>query len=156
MNKQINGNFPLQHLKFGVENEFHLNADKDQWLQDLLQELTDGREPAELKAHLTLKRERSQQEGELITLEAKVSGQYSTLCVKSGEPMMVEINFPLKAIFLNQNNKEDQLFAEQTEYYYNGHIFELYQLENKQVPLQHVIREHIQLNIPFLPSKDLD
>ena len=93
--------------------------------------------------------------GDYLLCHLEVHAHFNTLCVKTGTPMKDTLEFDVKMCFLPENISEQEEFADQTEHFTDGEIYELYYLnKNFEAPLKEAIHEQLFLNLNFYPSID--
>lgn len=141
--------------------EFSLSKNSD-WVKNLLLELNENAEEmspeqqlatSELNLEIQLKKANKSSIGDYLLCSTKVSSTFNTQCVKTGSIMNDSLDFSVKICFLPEHLSNQEEFLDQTEYYTDGEIYELYYLnKNDEAPLKEAIREQLFLNLDFYPT----
>lgn len=153
----------LNTMKIPAQKEVEFELDKNQdWVKELLFELNADAPgmPAEvafgqtaLNLSLKISRRNNAEFNEYILLDAKIEALFFTQCVKSLTLMKDDLNFELKACFIDTSFEKQDEYEDLTEFYIDNEMRDLYYYEKRVIDLSEVIREQIFLNKNPYPTR---
>jgi hypothetical protein len=156
-------NINVKKMRANTWLDYFLDKHTD-WIKELLLELNENNqelseneklEGSHLDIEIKLKKCFKGSIGDYLLCHAVITSDFNTLCVKTGAPMKDTLDFEVKMCFLPENLSEQEEFADQTEHFTDGEIYELYYLnKNTEAPLKEAIHEQLFLNLNFYPSID--
>jgi hypothetical protein len=134
---------------------------KSPWVKELLLELNEKAEDlsdtlklenSQLQIHLQFQKKQKMNSGDYLICELHVNTQFLTHCSQSFQLMKDNIEFSLKACFLHPELTESEECKDQTEYFTDGAVYELYFLnEVGNAPLKELVHEQLFLNLNYFP-----
>lgn len=163
-NDYLAANLNVRKMRSGLWLDYSLNKNVD-WIKELLIELNENApkdyteeqklQNSELNIDIKLKKTNRGSIGDYMLCQIRLTGNFNTLCVKTGTPITEKLDFEVKICFLPFELEHEEEYKEQTEYFTDGEVYELYFLnKNWEAPLQETIHEQLYLNIDFYPSID--
>lgn len=133
-----------------------------QWVKELLLELNENNfelsddenlATSHLTMNIKLKKANKGSIGDYVLCDLQVDADFNTLCVKSGASMKDQLKFEVKMCFLSENLSTQEGFIDQTDYFTDGEVYELYYLnKNSEAPLKDAIHEQLVLNLDLYPT----
>ncbi len=133
-----------------------------EWVKDLLLELNENENDltdeeklanSHINLNLKLKKANKGSIGDYVLSEVEIETEFNTLCVKSGTSMKDQIQFTVKMCFLPEHLSTEEAYKDQTEFFTDGEIYELYYLnKNSEAPLKDAIHEQLFLNLDLYPT----
>lgn len=166
MNKQDKVSPKINLIKLAANNpiEFELDADTD-WVRDILIELNENATEKTPEAYLsdtsifisgTIEKKNKPDLGEFLLVQGMVEVDYVTECVRTLQPMTVQLDVPFKVVFIDESLATSELFAEIDETFIENDVYELYFYNKRTVEFQEMIHEQIFLNYDQYPVLDAE
>lgn len=166
MNKQDKVTAKINLIKLAANNpiEFELDADTD-WVRDILVEMNENATEKTPEAYLEetslyisgeIEKKNKPDLGEFLIVKGTVQADYVTECVRTLQPMTVQLDVPFKVAFMDEAMATSELFAEIDETYIENDVYEIYFYNKRTVEFQEMIHEQIFLNYDQYPVLDAD
>ncbi len=133
-----------------------------EWVKELILELNENDTDlsdeeklatSQMQVNLKLKKANKDSIGDYVLCEVDLETEFNTLCVKTGTGMKDGLKLSAKICFLPEHLSTQEGFMDQTEYFTDGAIYELYFLnKNSEAPLKDAIHEQLFLNVDLYPT----
>lgn len=166
MNKQDRVGSQINLIKLPANTPVLINLDKEtEWVREFLQEMNENathKSPTELlnETFLTISGEyvkkNRQDMGEYLLFKGEIKASYVTECVRTLNPMSVDLEVPLKVCFVDESLATTELFNEMDETYVDNDVYELYFYNKRLVEFAEMIHEQIFLNYEQYPILDAE
>lgn len=150
----------INHLKPDFIEEFDIDKDID-WVRKILLEMIEtspleqkeALAQSEIKGKVKIQRVQENAMGEIVILELSWDSSYQTSCVRSLEPMSLDLSFEVSLAFLPDHLKDEDMYLDQTEVYAKQAMRELYFLKKGEADLYQAINEQVFVNYDYYPKK---
>lgn len=154
----------LNLVKFPKDAKTVFALDKSTpWVETLLRELnenaTDKTPEAwlpetNLNLSLELIRKYKNETGEYLLVTGHITASYMTEDVKTLQTMKVDLDFPLKAVFLEESQLTKDEYADADDAWIDNDTYTIYSFKKNTVDMSEMIHEQLVLNQPAYPTLD--
>lgn len=166
MNKQDKVTAKINLIKLAANHpiEFELDADTD-WVRDILVEMNENATEKTPEAYLDetslyisgeIEKKNKTDLGEFLIVKGNIEADYVTECVRTLQPMTIQLDVPFKVAFIDEAMATNELFADIDETYIENDVYEIYFYNKRTVEFQDMIHEQIFLNYDQYPVLDAD
>lgn len=144
--------------------EFELDQSSD-WVKEMLMELNENATEKTPEAYLEdtailitgeLTKKDTPDMQEFVLTKGIIEVDYVTECIRTLQPMTVQLDVPFKVAFIDEALAQNEMFLDQEETYVDGETYELYFYNKRTVDFQEMLHEQIFLNYNQYPVLDAD
>jgi hypothetical protein len=154
----------LIKLPLNTKFEFELGMETD-WVRDMLIELNENaseKTPEEylqetsLYVYGEMEKKDKPEMGEFLTIKGTIQADYVTECVRTLQPMTIELDVPFKVCFIDEELATSELFTDQDDTYVEGEVYELYFYKKRTIEFQDMVHEQLFLHYNQYPVLDAE
>jgi uncharacterized metal-binding protein YceD (DUF177 family) len=144
--------------------EFELDATTD-WVKEILMELNEQATEKSPEAYLAetsltiqgeIEKKNRPELSEFLIVKGLIQAEYVTECVRTLQPMTMDLEVPIKICFVDESLATSEQFAEIDETYVENDVYEIYFYNKRKILFQEMIHEQIFLNYDQYPVLDAD
>jgi len=153
-------------IKLPVNNEYEFEFDQStDWVRDILLELNEeatDKKPEDYLKETSLiidgsvVKKNNAEWGEYFIVRGHIQATYATECIRTLQPMTVDLDIPLKICFFDQSLATSELFEDQDETYVDQEVMEIYFYDKRTIDFQEMIHEQVFLHYEHYPALDAD
>jgi len=165
MNKQenkIGSLINLVKIPANASYEYFFDQNTD-WVKEILLELNENathKSPEEILQETslsikgTLEKKNRQDLGEFVLMSGEISTTYATECVRTLQPMKVNLVIPYQICFVDKSLENSEMFQDTDETWIENNVFELYFFEKRTINFKEMVHEQLYLNYNQYPVLD--
>ena len=141
-------------LPLNSPKNYRLDRSVD-WVDEIFKEMNDGSDAmGMLSIELELTRKKSAELDEHIVINAKVVADVTRQCVRCLVDTMEHSEAEFECCCIEEEYKEDEVYAETETVLCDNKEMELYFMENRSIDLASIIHEQVFVNYNYYPLHD--
>ena len=153
-------------IKLPSNTKFDFDFDQStDWVRNILIEMNEkatDRTPEEhlqetfLKIQGHVEKKNKPELGEYLLVKGTISAEYDTECVRTLQPMAMEMDLAFQVCFIDESLATTEMFEDTDETWLDNEVYELYFYNKRTINFLEMLHEQIFLNYDQYPVLDAE
>lgn len=153
-------------IKLPANQKIEFELDKEtEWVKNILVEMNENaseKKPEDYLAETNLvvfgdmEKKNKNDLGEYLVVRGTIEADYVTECVRTLQPMTIQLDIPFKIAFFDESMAKTEAFEGIDETFVENDVYEIYFYDKRTVDFEAMIHEQIFLNYNQYPVLDAD